>query len=89
MPIFEETIKWLDIYFSGQVPSFTLKYKINNLTPFRKMVIDIMCNIDYGRIVTYNDIALEIAKKREISKCLLKQLVGSWLESYLFYSSVS
>ena len=75
LPIFEETIKWLDIYFSGQVPSFTPKYKINNLTPFRKMVIDIMCNIDYGKTVTYNDIALEIAKKREISKCLLKQLV--------------
>ena len=75
MPIFEETIKWLDIYFSGQVPSFTPKYKINNITPFRKMVIDIMCNIDYGRIVTYNDIALEIAKKRGISK-MSAQAVG-------------
>lgn len=75
LPIFEETIKWLDIYFSGQVPSFTPKYKIDNLTPFRKMVIDIMCNIDYGRTVTYNDIALEIARKRGISK-MSAQAVG-------------
>ena len=75
LPIFEETIKWLDIYFSGQIPSFTPKYKINNLTPFRKMVIDIMCNIDYGKTVTYNDIALEIAKKRGISK-MSAQAVG-------------
>lgn len=75
LPIFEETIKWLDIYFSGQVPSFTPKYKINNLTPFRKMVIDIMCNIDYGKTVTYNDIALEIARRRGISK-MSAQAVG-------------
>ncbi len=75
LPIFEETIKWLDIYFSGQIPSFTPKYKINNLTPFRKMVIDIMCNIDYGKTVTYNDIALEIARRRGISK-MSAQAVG-------------
>ena len=75
LPIFDETIKWLDIYFSGQIPSFTPKYKINNLTPFRKMVIDIMCNVDYGKIITYNDIALEIARKRGISK-MSAQAVG-------------
>lgn len=35
LPIFKETAKWLDIYFSGQVPDFTPKYKIENLTDFR------------------------------------------------------
>ena len=36
LPIFKDTIKWLDFYFSGKEPNFTPKYKINNLTPFRK-----------------------------------------------------
>ena len=39
LKIFDETKKWLDIYFSGKIPTFTPKYKIENLTPFRKQVI--------------------------------------------------
>ena len=38
LPIFKDTIKWLDFYFSGKEPNFIPKYKINNLTPFRKNV---------------------------------------------------
>ena len=45
LSIFNETSKWLDIYFSGKEPDFIPKYKIENLTPFRKMVIDIMNKI--------------------------------------------
>ena len=44
--IFKETSKWLDIYFSGENPDFIPKYKINNLTTFRKEVIDIGNNMD-------------------------------------------
>ena len=40
LPIFKETKKWLDLYFNGSIPNFTPRYKINNLTPFRKEVID-------------------------------------------------
>ena len=75
LPIFRETIKWLDIYFSGNIPNFTPKYKIDNLTPFRKLVIDIMNKIPYGEVITYNDIAKEIAKKRKITK-MSAQAVG-------------
>lgn len=39
LEIFKETSEWLDIYFSGSMPSFTPKYKIENLTPFRKEVV--------------------------------------------------
>ena len=75
IPIFKETIKWLDTYFSGKCPDFTPKYKINNLTPFREEVIDIMLKIKYGDVITYNDIAKEIAKKKEIKK-MSAQAVG-------------
>lgn len=75
LPVFEETIKWLDIYFSGNIPDFTPTIKINNLTPFREKVIKIMSNIPYGKVVTYNDIAKEIAKEENIPK-MSAQAVG-------------
>lgn len=73
--IFKETSKWLDMYFSGKNPNFTPKYKINNITPFRKEVIDIMNNIEYGKLLTYNDISKIIAKNRNIKR-MSSQAVG-------------
>lgn len=75
LEIFKETGKWLDIYFSGKKPNFIPKYKIENLTPFRQEVIDIMNSIEYGKIVTYNDISKIIAKKRNLEK-MSSQAVG-------------
>lgn len=75
LPIFKETTKWLDIYFSGNNPNFTPKYKINNLTPFRQEVIDIMNTIPFGSTLTYNDISKIIAKKRNIKR-MSSQAVG-------------
>lgn len=73
---FNDTIKWLDIYFSGVNPNFIPKYKINNLTPFRSEVINILNTIPYGKTITYNDIANLIAKKRGIKK-MSAQAVGN------------
>ena len=73
--IFKKTSKWLDVYFKGNVPDFTPKYKIENLTPFRKEVIDIINEIPFGKTLTYNDIAKIIAKKRGIEK-MSSQAVG-------------
>lgn len=73
--IFNQTKKWLDLYFSGKVPDFTPKYKIEILTPFRKEVIDIMNTISYGKTLTYNDISKIIAKNRGIKK-MSSQAVG-------------
>ncbi len=68
LKIFDETKNWLDIYFSGKIPTFTPKYKIENLTPFRKQVIDILNTIPYGKTITYKDIANDIAKEKGIEK---------------------
>lgn len=75
LPIFNETRKWLDEYFVGQIPNSTPKYKIENLTPFRKKVIKILEKIGYGELVTYNDIAKEIAAQENIKK-MSAQAVG-------------
>lgn len=74
--VIKETIKWLDIYFGGKEPNFTPKYKIKNLTSFRKEVIDIMNNIPFGETLTYNDIAKIIAKNKGIQK-MSAQAVGN------------
>ena len=75
LSIFDETIKWLEIYFSGIEPDFTPKYRIENLTPFRKQVIDIINTIPYGKTISYNEIANQIAKIKGINK-MSAQAVG-------------
>ena len=75
LPIFNEVSKWLDIYFSEKEPDFTPKYKIFGLTPFRASVIDIINKIPYGKTVSYNDIAKQIAKTRGIQR-MSAQAVG-------------
>lgn len=75
LEIFDETIKWLNIYFSGKKPDFIPKYKIKNLTPFKKQVIDIINKIPYGKVITYKDIAKKVAKERGIEK-MSSQAVG-------------
>ena len=90
MPIFEKTFKWLDIYFSGKEPEFIPEYKINNLTPFRKEVIDIINEIPYGKVCTYSDISKKIAKNRNLRK-MSSQAVrwSSWVESNMYNYSMS
>ena len=75
LSVFKETSKWLDIYFSGKEPNFIPKYKINNLTPFRKEVIDIMNSIPFGEVLTYSDIVKIIVKKKGIKR-MSSQAVG-------------
>ena len=75
LPIFKSTSKWLDIYFSGKIPNFTPKYKIENLSLFRSQVIDIMNSIPFGSTISYNDIAKIIAINKKQNK-MSAQAVG-------------
>lgn len=75
LPIFELTIKWLDEYFSSKNPDFTPKYKLKNLTPFSRMVTDLMLQIPFGQTTTYGKIARQIANIKGISK-MSSQAVG-------------
>lgn len=73
--IFQETCRWLDCYFSGENPDLTPLYKIENLTPFRQEVIEIMNTISFGDTLTYGDIAKMIAKNRGLKR-MSAQAVG-------------
>lgn len=73
--IFEETVKWLDIYFQGKKPDFMPKYRVENLTEFRKEVIENLIKIPYGEVITYGEIAKKIANVRGVKR-MSAQAVG-------------
>ena len=75
LPIFQETLSWLDIYFSGKEPDFIPKYKIQGLTAFRQEVLDILTTIPYGKTLTYGEIAEKIARNRGMKR-MSSQAVG-------------
>ena len=74
LPIFEQTEKWLNIYFSGKEPDFTPLLKMKT-TLFRKAVWESMLTIPFGQTMTYGEIAAQIAKKNGLSR-MSAQAVG-------------
>ncbi|MBR3667569.1 MAG: methylated-DNA--[Ruminococcus sp.] len=75
LPIFTETVNWLDIYFSGKEPDFTPPISLHT-TPFRKAVCDIMLTIPYGQTMTYGEIASILAEQQGVER-MSAQAVGS------------
>lgn len=63
LTVFEQTAKWLDIYFSGKNPNFTPPLYLSS-TQFRNEVWKILLAIPYGSVITYGGIADIMAKKR-------------------------
>ena len=74
LPIFEETIKLLDVYFNGYIPDFTPKITIKT-TEFRKTVWEILLTIPYGKTMTYGEIAKIMAERKGLTK-MSAQAVG-------------
>ena len=74
LPIFDQTIRWLDVYFSGKVPDFSPSLHIKT-TPFRKTIWEILLKIPYGQTMTYGEIAEIIAKQKGLSR-MSAQAVG-------------
>lgn len=74
LPIFRETVRWLDTYFRGRAPSFTPKLKLSG-SDFQKRVCEIMLTIPFGETVTYGEIASQIARERGIPR-MSAQAVG-------------
>ncbi len=72
--LFDEVKCWLDIYFAGGQPDFMPKISVNG-TSFRMKVWEYLKKIPYGEVVTYGDIAKELARERKIAK-MSAQAVG-------------
>lgn len=76
LPVFVETKRWLDIYFSGKDPGFLPELCLRE-TPFRREVCDIMLTIPYGQTMTYGQIADQIAKSRGLAKMSAQAIGGA------------
>lgn len=74
IPIFERTKQWLDLYFSGKEPDFSVPLRFTG-TDFQKEVWEILCSIPYGHTMTYGEIAKKLAQKRGKSS-MSAQAVG-------------
>lgn len=74
LPVFALAEKWLAEYFAGCKPKVKVPLQFTG-TDFQKCVWKILQNIPYGRLVTYGDIACEIAAQRGLAR-MSAQAVG-------------
>lgn len=54
--IFEKTFAWLALYFSGKDPKFRPDLKFIG-SEYRKRIWKLLLEIDYGKLVSYKDLA--------------------------------
>ena len=62
LPVFDEAVRWLDLYFGGEVPDFTPKLSPRG-SAFRRRVWDALLAIPYGHTTTYGEIAKKLGCK--------------------------
>ena len=74
IPLFAEAKRWLDIYFSGKEPDFTVPLHLIG-TDFQKEVWRILCQIPYGKTMTYGEIAARLAARKGLAH-MSAQAVG-------------
>lgn len=74
LPLFKDVKQWLDIYFSGHEPDFSVPLHFKG-TQFQKDVWNILCAIPYGKTMTYKEIADKIVKQKGV-KHMSAQAVG-------------
>lgn len=56
LPVFEETGRWLDLYFQGKQPDFLPALQLQG-TAFQKLVWELLLQIPYGETITYGELA--------------------------------
>lgn len=75
LPVFDEAVRWLDIYFGGRRPDFTPPLNLEKGTAFRKEVWQLLLQIPYGENTTYGELAAQLAAKHG-QKRMSAQAVG-------------
>ena len=63
IPLFTTVKQWLDVYFAGSEPDFTVPLHFTG-TAFQNEVWGILCAIPYGQTTTYGEIAKQLAARR-------------------------
>ena len=76
LPVFDEAVRWLDIYFSGREPGFMPKLRMKG-TEFRKAVWKVLLTIPFGKTMTYGEIVAVIAKQKGVSHMSARAVGGA------------
>lgn len=63
LPVFDEVRDWLNRYFAGEKPAVSEVPLSPNGSEFRLRVWKILCEIPYGEVITYGEIAKRMAEK--------------------------
>ncbi len=63
IPVFDAAKKWLDRYFAGKKPAISELSLAPIGSEFRQHVWRILCEIPYGEVITYGDIAKKMAAR--------------------------
>lgn len=75
LEVFDKTITWLEQYFAKEKPVISELPLKPQGSDFRKQVWKILCDIPYGEVITYGDIAKKVAKQMN-KKTMSSQAVG-------------
>lgn len=62
LPIFQEAVHWLDLYFGGAIPDFSPGFHLRG-TPFQCAVWQSLLEIPYGHTATYGELARRTAAR--------------------------
>ena len=76
LPVFDDTRRWLDIYFEGKEPDFTPKLCPEG-TEFRQQVWQELLNIPYGKTTTYGTLSKQIAIQLNKQKMSAQAIGGA------------
>ena len=77
VPVFDAARKWLDRYFAGENPNIGELPLAPIGGEFRQAVWKILCEIPYGKVITYGDIAKNIAMKMGREKMSSRAVGGA------------
>ncbi|MDO4460045.1 MAG: methylated-DNA--[protein]-cysteine S-methyltransferase [Clostridia bacterium] len=76
LAVFGKTKLWLDNYFAGVKPTFSLPLNPKG-TAFRKDVWNVLQGIPWGEVTTYGEIGKIIAKKKGIATMSAQAIGGA------------
>ena len=76
IPLFTTVKQWLDVYFAGSEPDFTVPLHFTG-TAFQNEVWGILCAIPYGQTTTYGEIAKQLAARRGLPHMSARAVGGA------------
>ena len=77
LPVFEETERWLDLYFQGRQPDFLPALHMQG-TPFQKLIWELLLQIPYGETTTYGALAKKALLCWAEPPCLPRRQAELW-----------